>query len=171
MGAADWDTVEKQNPVWKPKRDIVATDGMKETLCDTTVTVYVTPGHTAGTLSSIIPVKDGGRTHTAAYWGGTMYNWINRTTDPTREYFGKPESYWFKQYADTSVRFKDLAASAGADVVMSNHTQFDGSKTKMPQIAGRKPGDAHPFVVGKDSVQRYLTVVGECANAGALIAK
>jgi hypothetical protein len=57
---------------------------------------------------------------------------------------------------------------------MSNHTQFDGSKTKMPQLAGRKPGDAskpHPFVVGKDSVQRYLAVAGECAAAGALIAK
>jgi metallo-beta-lactamase class B len=171
MGAADWDTVEKQNPAWKPKRDIVATDGMKVTLGDTTVTVHVTPGHTAGTLSSIFPVKDGGRTHTVAYWGGTMYNWINRTANPTSEYFGKPESYWFKQYADTTVRFKDLAASAGADIVMSNHTQFDGSKTKMPQIAARKPGDPHPYVVGKDSVQRYLTVVGECANAGASIAK
>lgn len=172
MGAADWDTVDKQNPAWKPKRDIVATDGMKVTLGDTTVTVYVTPGHTAGTLSSIIPVKDGGQPHVAVYWGGTMYNWINRTTTGTGEYVGQPESFWFNQYADTARRFKEIAVGAGADVVLSNHTDFDGSKFKMPQMALRKPGDAfHPFVVGKDSVQRYLTVVGECARAGALIAK
>jgi metallo-beta-lactamase class B len=171
MGAADWDNLDKQKPVWRPKKDIVATDGMKVTLGGTTVTVYVTPGHTAGTLSSIIPVTDNGTPHTVAYWGGTMFNWINRTTTGTGEYVGKPESYWFRQYADTAVRFKDVAASSGADIVLSNHTQFDGSKTKMPQLAQRKTGDPHPFVVGADSVQRYLTVVGECARAGSLIAK
>ena len=178
MGPADWDAVEKTNPTWKPKKDIVATDGMKVTLGDTTVTVYITPGHTAGTLSSIIPVKDGGKPHVAAYWGGTMFNWIGRTTGgpltrrPYDEYEGKPESFWFKQYADGAARFKDIAAKAGADVLMSNHTAFDGSKFKMPQLALRKPGDAfHPYVIGKDSVQRYLTVTGECARAGSLIAK
>jgi len=36
---------------------------MKITLGDTTVTVYVTPGHTQGTLSSVFPVKDNGQAH------------------------------------------------------------------------------------------------------------
>jgi metallo-beta-lactamase class B len=33
-----------------PKRDIVATDGMKITLGEMTVTIWLTPGHTPGTL-------------------------------------------------------------------------------------------------------------------------
>jgi metallo-beta-lactamase class B len=33
-------------------------------------------------------------------------------------------------------------------------------------LANRKPGDPHPFVIGTDSVRRYVTMVGECAKAG-----
>jgi metallo-beta-lactamase class B len=176
MAQADWDSVEKDNPKWRPQRDIVATDGMKVTLGDTTVTVYITPGHTQGTLSSIIPVKDGGKPYVAAYWGGTMYNWIGRTTGPGMrkpfdEYGGKPETFWFNQYATNADRFLDIATKAGADVLMSNHTNFDNSKLKMPLLALRKPGDAfHPYVIGKAGVSRYLTTVSECAKAGALMA-
>ena len=39
---------------------MVATDGMKLTLGDTTLTMYLTPGHTLGTISTLIPVKDHG---------------------------------------------------------------------------------------------------------------
>ena len=47
---ADWDTIAKTNdpPELKPKKDMVATDGMKLTLGDTTLTLYMTPGHTPG---------------------------------------------------------------------------------------------------------------------------
>jgi hypothetical protein len=51
-------------------------------------------------------------------------------------------------------------------VIISNHTIFDGSKTKLPALERRKPGDPHPYVIGTDGVQRYLTVVDECARAG-----
>ena len=60
MTAADYDLLDQQNPPWKPKRDMVATDGYQLTLGDTTLTLYVTPGHTEGTISTIIPVRDGG---------------------------------------------------------------------------------------------------------------
>jgi hypothetical protein len=33
-------------------------------------------------------------------------------------------------------------------------------------LSKRGPGDPHPFVIGNDSVRRYLTMVGECARAG-----
>src|SRR5438128_314822 len=52
----DWDLLDRSNGT-KPKRDMVATDGQKLTLGDTTVTMYITPGHTAGTISSLITVK------------------------------------------------------------------------------------------------------------------
>src|SRR5262245_33237687 len=59
LSAADWDLLDRSNGT-KPKRDLVITDGQKLTLGDTTLTLYITPGHTAGTVSTIIPVKDRG---------------------------------------------------------------------------------------------------------------
>jgi metallo-beta-lactamase class B len=63
MSAADYDLLDQQNPSWKPKRDMVATDGMQLTLGDTTLTLYLTPGHTLGTISTIIPLRDGTQKH------------------------------------------------------------------------------------------------------------
>ena len=59
LSAADWDLLDKSTQT-KPRRDMVATDGQKLTLGDTTLTLYHTPGHTLGTLSTLIPVKDRG---------------------------------------------------------------------------------------------------------------
>ena len=52
MGAGDWDMVDQSVngfPNGKPRRDIVAIDGMKITLGGRTVTIYLMPGHTPGT--------------------------------------------------------------------------------------------------------------------------
>jgi metallo-beta-lactamase class B len=73
MSPADWDFLDRASGA-KPKRDMVATDGQKLTLGDTTLTLYLTPGHTPGTLSLLIPVKDNGKPHLAALWGGTGLN-------------------------------------------------------------------------------------------------
>jgi len=152
MSAADYDTLDQQNPTWKPRRDIVATDGYKLTLGDTTLTLYLTPGHTVGTISTLVPVRDGGRPHLAAAWGGTAFN------------FG-PIKERLSMYIDSSARFRDVVQKAGADVLIANHTIFDGSKTKIPALAKRQPGQPHPYVVGTDAVRRYLTVANECAQA------
>src|SRR5215471_467248 len=61
MGGHDWDWVAKYPNRYKtmaPKRDIVATDGMKITLGDMTVAIWLTPGHTPGTLSYTFTVLD-----------------------------------------------------------------------------------------------------------------
>jgi hypothetical protein len=54
-------------------------------------------------------------------------------------------------------------------VILSNHTAYDGSKTKLPAVAARKPGEKHPYVVGNDVVRRYLTVANECGQAALAI--
>jgi metallo-beta-lactamase class B len=163
LAAADWDLLDKSNGT-KPRRDMVATDGQKLTLGDTTLTLYNTPGHTMGTLSTLIPVKDNGVPHVAAYWGGTAFNWTaNRNAYITAE---RPDSFWFKTYSDSARRFKEITTRAGADIILSNHTDFDGTKRKLPTLAQRKPGEPHPLVIGTAGVQRYLTVVDECAQAG-----
>jgi metallo-beta-lactamase class B len=152
MSAADYDLLDRDNPSWKPKRDMVVADGQQLTLGDTTLTFYITPGHTEGTISTIFPVRDGSRRHVVATWGGTLFN------------FG-PIRPRLQAYAASAERFKQLAAKAGADVMLSNHTVYDGSKTKLPAVKARQPGQPHPYVVGPDVVQRYLTTVGECAQA------
>jgi len=159
MSAADWDLAARNTQSWpKPKRDIVATDGQKLTLGDTTLTMYLTPGHTPGTISTLIPVKDQGRPHMAAEWGGTGFNF---TITPE-----KPRRFWFETYASSADHFRDALTKANADVLIANHPNQDGAKAKLAALAKRKAGDPNPYVIGNDSVKRYVTMVGECARAG-----
>ena len=166
LSAADWDWLDGNPPAQpRPKRDIVATDGQTLTLGDTTLTLYVTPGHTPGTISTLIPVKDGGRSHIVAQFGGTAFNWLRDKRYITKD---KSERVWFETYSSSVQRFRDIVEKAGADVLIANHSVFDGFWTKLPVLATRRSGDPHPYVVGKDSVKRYLTVLDECAKAGLL---
>jgi metallo-beta-lactamase class B len=171
LSAEDWDLLDRstRNPNAQPvpRRDVVATDGMKLTLGDTTLTLYITPGHTLGTISTLIPVKDNGRTHLAAAWGGTAFNWVagpQNYITPER-----PPKFWFDTYSKSAQRFRDIASSAGADVLIANHTNFDGTKAKLPALARRRPGEKHPYVIGKEGVLQYLTVADECAKAGSAV--
>src|SRR5258708_8892283 len=64
MGGPDWDWVAKYPNRYKtmaPKRYIVATDVMKITLGDTTVTIWLTPDPTPRTLSYTSRVLDLGK--------------------------------------------------------------------------------------------------------------
>ena len=107
MSAADWELLANTAGSWpKPTRDMVATDGQRLTLGDTTITMYLTPGHTLGTISTVIPVKDGGTPHTAVAWGGTAFNWTtNRAAYITAE---RPDRFWFETYIKSAERFRDL---------------------------------------------------------------
>jgi len=161
MSAADWDLVAASRASFpKPRRDMVATDGQRLTLGDTTLTMYLTPGHTPGTISTLIPVKDQGKPHMAAEWGGTGFNF---TITPD-----KPRTFWLETYSESANHFRDAATKAGADVLIANHPEQDGAKRKLAALAVRKPGEPNPYVIGTESVQGYLTMVGECAKAGLL---
>jgi metallo-beta-lactamase class B len=155
MSAADWDMIEKgpDMPGGKPKRDIVGTDGGKVTLGDTTVNLVLTPGHTPGTISMIFPVKDHGRTLTVAYSGGTLTG-----------RFGNDVARW-DEYIGSQKKMAAAAARAGATVLIGNHSEYDSAYTKGLLNTIRKSGEPSPFEVGKDGVQRYFTVMAECAEA------
>jgi metallo-beta-lactamase class B len=153
MSATDWDLVANTPRITaKPRRDLIATDGEKLTLGDTTLTFYLTPGHTLGTVSVLIPVKDHGEPHLIAEWGGTGFNFPH-----SRERF--------QIYADSAARFGDIVAKVGADTIIANHTNLDGSKMKLPALAARKPGERHPYVIGKEATLGYIKVAEECARA------
>jgi metallo-beta-lactamase class B len=103
-------------------------------------------------------VKDQGRPHVAAQWGGTGFNF---TITPEHQ-----RPYWFETYAQSANHFSDAVAKSGADVQITNHPSQDGAAAKLAALAKRKRGDPHPFVVGNATIQRYLTMVRECAQAG-----
>jgi metallo-beta-lactamase class B len=161
MGAPDWEATLKRPataPGGVPKRDIaVGPEGTKLTLGDTTVEIVATPGHTPGTLSYVFPVKDQGRTVMVAYSGGTLTG-----------AFGSDGARW-DEYISSQRKIAKVAGDAGASVMLSNHSEYDGAYTKARLLsAPRQPGENHPFVAGADSVQRYFTVMSECAMASKL---
>jgi metallo-beta-lactamase class B len=158
MGGPDWDSIEKsvnQYPNGKPKRDIVAADGQKITLGDTSVTLVLTPGHTPGTVSMLFEVKDKGTPLMVAYSGGTAFNFPNDVPH-------------FETYINSQRKMAALAATANATVLMSNHSEFDNAVTKIKMLAARKPGEPHPFDLGRNAVARYFKVSDECAQVARL---
>ncbi len=158
LSPADWDLLARDpnNATVNPKRDMEATDGQKLTLGDTTLTLYITPGHTGGTISTLIPVKEGGKPHLAVEWGGTVIS----PSSPVE---------MLQAYVKSAQRFRDLAT--GGDVILTNHTAFDGTLLKNATLQTRKPGDPNPWIVGKETVQRYLTVAEECGKANLITAQ
>jgi metallo-beta-lactamase class B len=164
MSEIDWKALEdaerdpaakaKRNPLFgePPQHDQSVKDGDTITLGDTTLKLYVIPGHTLGTLATLFTVHDHGEAHRAVAWGGTAYN------------FG-PLPDRLQIYADTTAKYHDILKQENADIVLSNHVIFDAAIAKMAALQTRKPDDPNPFVVGNDSVQRFLTVLGECALA------
>jgi metallo-beta-lactamase class B len=150
MSPADWDVLDKRTNGTKPKRDLEATDGQKLTLGDTTLTLYITPGHTPGTISVVFPVKDNGTPHLAALWGGVGLN-----TDK--------ES--LQKYIASAERFSGIVRQAGADIILANHTDWDRSKINLPMLAKRAPGTSNPYVVGNEKALHFLKVAEECATA------
>jgi metallo-beta-lactamase class B len=136
-----------------PGQDGAIQDGQRLTLGGTTVTFYVTPGHTPGTLTAIIPVTDGGVPHTVSFWGGTAL---------------PPDLAGKQQYERSLERVVKLVDAAKVDAVISNHPFIDGTKDKVVRIGARKSGEANPFVIGHDAVMRYMGVHLQCTRAAEL---
>jgi metallo-beta-lactamase class B len=162
MGEPDWQLVEKYPNRYKtmaPKRNVVATDGMKITLGGQTVTVWLTPGHTPGTLSYTFTVLDGGKPVNVVYSGGTAFNFVNNTPDPGIRNF--------QTYIESQRKMEAKARETGATVILSNHSEFDNAVNKNRMLAGRGKGP-HPYDVGTEGVQRYFRVLQGCARAAQL---
>lgn len=162
---ADWTLMEatpstSSNPLFDPppQRDLTVKDGEQLTLGETSISVYVTPGHTPGTLSLVIPVWDQGVPHTAAFLGGTAFNFPSLAAN-------------FRAAANSADRFKSIVMKAGADVLLSNHGRFDNTQANLLKLQKRKPGDGNPYVVGTETVSNFFTVAGECARAREAAAK
>ena len=160
MSDIDWKALENpnfrppKNPLFgePPKRDMAVNDGDTIKLGDAIFKLYVIPGHTLGTLATAFAVHDNGKAHRAVAWGGTGFG------------FG-PLPDRLQLYADTTEKYRGIMKEEKVDVLLSNHVTYDASVGKMSTLKDRKPDQENPFVVGEDTVDRFLTVLGECALA------
>lgn len=80
---------EDDRTLWRfvtPEKDIVAEDKSTLTLGDTTITFYITPGHTPGSLSLEFMARNG-KTNTvplwSAVWALPLQNWTKRRSTLT----------------------------------------------------------------------------------------
>lgn len=157
MSDTDWRELEKDelqfdDPLWgrPPERDVSVADGDTVTLGDTTITLLETPGHTPGTLSTIVPLTDDGTAHKAIIWGGNGLN------------FG-PNAAQFVQMIESQRRLAAMAGEEGFDVFLSNHKTLDATYTKLDAMEAGAEGN--PFVIGSDKVARAFTAMSHCVAA------
>ena len=148
---ADWDgdSIYGRMPP-RGEGDFDISDGEQITLGGRTVTAYLTPGHTAGTLSFVFPVSDKGTPHVAALFGGQ----------------GKPRKMEdYVQFLEGLQHFSEQTDRMQADVILSNHTVGDDGLTRIAQLAQRKAGEPNPYVVGREGVIRYDALFRACLSA------
>ena len=154
MAAADWDTVERPGrggaPSTGPKRDIVLAEGTPVKAGDTEIQVVAVPGHTPGSLGFIFPVKDGATTHVAGLFGGAILL-------PER-----PDVPALQGYIASVNHFADVARQRNVDVEVQNHPMFDAMDSKLAALKTRRSGQPHPFVLGKDGYQQFLSTITGC---------
>jgi metallo-beta-lactamase class B len=162
LSAADWDLLQPKPdaakkaskngpPVDPPDRDIVAAEGQAITLGDEKVTPVSIPGHTPGSLGFIFTVKDGGKTHIAGLYGGTVLI---------------PRMAWnLEEYLSSLDHWAQMTRQMKVDTELQNHPLMDGIDERLAKIQARKPGDPNPFVVGQAAYQRFVSVISECTKA------
>jgi metallo-beta-lactamase class B len=114
------------------KVDRVIGEGDKITVGDVTITALMTPGHSPGCTSWIIPVKENGEDHTAIlFCSGTVA--LNKLV-------GAPTHPGIvEDYRKTFARARDIKA----DVFLAPHPEMFEMKEKRAQI---RDGAPNPFV-------------------------
>jgi len=170
MSAADWDlALSGERPDRpRPRRDMVVTDGQQVTLGDTTVTLAITPGHTAGTLMMLIPVKHRGRTHTAVIFSGTqmpsqdslanfrrVFDNVARPLNAEAVLSGHPG------VADLGRADLDRCLAAGGPCWTSGVNTLE----LQAQLRQQYPQGPHPLLMGQERFNRYTSIMLECASA------
>jgi len=167
MSQVDWDLLARDNTPasLKPTKDMVATDGEKLTLGDTTVSLYSTPTSTPGNLSVIFPLKDGNQRHMAGMLGGDFMRIVQEGIQMYPDIGTMATTY-----IASSQRFKALEDAAGVDTIVHIHAEYDNTLQKLDAVRARRPGDPNPFV-SKADVDRFMDIHTECAEAQLAWAK
>jgi len=170
ISEADWDLALSQETPDRPRpmRDMIVTDGQQLTLGDTTLTLALAPGHTAGTLAMFVPVKHLGRTHTAVIFSGTQMP-SQESIDTWRHVF---DDFARPLEAETALGghpgIADLGTEDMARCLESGGpcwTQSMNTIELKAQLRQQYPTGPHPLLLGTERFGRYMSIMLECASA------
>ena len=110
--------------------DVYIEDGDDVVLGGTKVRCILTPGHTQGCFSFIIPVTDEGRPHKLGLWGGT----------------GLLPGVSVFQYLDSLEKYNRICAAEGVDGAISNHPPCDDGAIRAQMCREIGDGLPNPYV-------------------------
>jgi metallo-beta-lactamase class B len=142
MSARGWDEAANTPhrpvyPEWKMiARERVAKDGETLELGGTKLTIYETPGHSAGTISFAFDVADGARSYRAFTVGGLATSTIGSSAQAG-------------DYVASVKRVQGFVADAArpVEVYVATHLyQSRDLNATASAIRARKPGEPHPMV-------------------------
>ena len=154
LSKADWTIFTKPAAGSKlPNKDFEIVDGQKLTLGGDTLTFTVTPGHTLGAVSTILPAREGGKVYPISLLGMAALP-ANLQPDPSAS--------GLLAYDQAILRFQKVSADAKAVGYYNTHVFAADVLPRLAAVRARKPGDPNPFVVGPAYVARYYDVVHHC---------
>ena len=162
LSAADWKFIENQKQApgvgagEVPKHDVEVSDGQVLTLGDTSVTLYLTPGHTPGTVSAILPAIDQGKTYKLALFGSVLFP---AAREPSETNGG------LALYQSSIKHFDQVSQDAHVDGILNTHTFIDGTAERLAEARKRTPDQPNPFLIGTANAHRYHEILGECVAA------
>ena len=117
-------------PPMDARADVYIEDGDDVVLGDTKVHCVLTPGHTQGCFSFIIPVTDEGRPHKLGLWGGT----------------GLLPGVNIFQYLDSLDKYNRICKEYGVDGAISNHPPCDDGVIRAQMCREIGDGLPNPYV-------------------------
>jgi metallo-beta-lactamase class B len=129
--------------------DMFLVDGQKIKLGQAEIQIVATPGHSAGCVSFIIPVKDRGTRHTLGIMGGA----------------GLQKPSWEKYYLYKSSvdYFQKFTRVAQCDCGFSVHA-WDYEED-MAFLLRRRAGEANPLIIGTEKFESfYLQIFRDIAG-------
>jgi metallo-beta-lactamase class B len=151
MSAVDWDLSQRQklrsNQAPPPARDLTVVDGETIRFGGVSLKTVISPGHTPGALSILIPVTDRGRSRTLLYVSGVS----NKNLTPELHAA-------FDRSYDRLIR---LAGEAKVDGYIASHGSFDDAIFKLEWMRAN-PEAPNPFLIGTRETVLFLKEVREC---------
>jgi metallo-beta-lactamase class B len=144
MGKLDWDVMMTSGQ--HLRRGLDVRDGQKLTQGDTTLTLFLLPGHTPTSVSGILPGK----------YQGRAFNMLNLTASR------------FSTYASLAPfqRIFDEAKRARVEAVVQVHPEINMLKTDTIGALRKYPvAGAHPLLYTPEKAARYMDVELECGKA------
>ncbi len=126
--------------------DIDAYHGQKITLGDTTLTLAHIPGHTAGTMAVLVPVKLRGTPHAVIVLAATQM--------PT------PES--LLQFERV---FNEFARPMKVEAALNMHANGVQEDLAYLEAIRKSPTGPNPYLYGPERFNRWMSIMVECGRA------